>query len=95
MTTHSLNANQLSAGNNRRIHHGINRARDAIQSATSRGEGVGILDNDYQSAFDYMVLTWILKVLKAKGLHKDVIYLFLNLYSNNITCQWCPGQMSG
>ena len=85
VTTHTLNANQLSAGNNRRIHHGINRARDAIQSATSRGEGVGILDNDYQSAFDYMVLTWILKVLKAKGLHKEVINLILNLYSNNLT----------
>ena len=85
VTTHTLNPNQLSAGDNRRIHHGINRARDAIQSASNKNEGVGILDNDYQAAFDYMVLTWILKVLAAKGLDKEVINLILNLYSNNLT----------
>ena len=68
VTTHTLNANQLSAGDDRRIHHGINRARDAIQAAGSMNEGVGILDNDYEAAFDYMVLTWVLRVLQAKGL---------------------------
>ena len=32
-----------------------------------------------------MVLTWILRVLKAKGLDKEVINTILNLYSNNLT----------
>ena len=32
-----------------------------------------------------MVLTWVLKVLKAKGLDMEVINTILNLYSNNLT----------
>ena len=85
VTTHTLNPNQLSAGDDRRIHHGINRARDAIQAAGSMDQGVGILDNDYQSAFDYMVLTWVFQVLEAKGLDKEVINIIRNLYNNNLT----------
>ena len=85
VATHTLSPNQLSVGDDRRIHHGINKARDAIQAAGSRNEGVGILDNDYKAAFDYMVLTWILKVLQAKGLDIEVINTILNLYGNNLT----------
>ena len=48
-------------------------------------QGVGILDNDYQSAFDYMVLTWVFQVLEAKGLDKEVINIIRNLYNNNLT----------
>jgi hypothetical protein len=47
--------------------------------------GAGILDNDYQAAFDYMVLLCVLDVLKAKGLSEDTIKHLINLYSNNIT----------
>ena len=47
--------------------------------------GVGILDNDYQAAFDFMVLLWVLKVLKAKGLSQRVIDHLKNIYSNNYT----------
>ena len=83
--THTLNPNQLSAGDDRRIHHGINKARDVIEAASGKNEGMGILDNDYKAAFDYMVLTWVLKVLKAKGLDMEVINMILNLYSNNLT----------
>ena len=85
VATHTLSHNQLSAGDERRIHHGICKARDAIQAAGSRQEGVGILDNDYKAAFDYMVLTWVLKVLEAKGLDRQVINTILNLYGNNLT----------
>ena len=85
VATHTLSHNQLSAGDDRRIHHGINKARDAIQAAGSRQDGVGILDNDYKAAFDYMVLTWVLKVLEAKGLDRQVINTILNLYGNNLT----------
>ena len=85
VATHTLSPVQLSAGNDRRIHHGINKARDAIQAAGGRNQGCGILDNDYKAAFDYMVLTWVLKVLKAKGLDQEVINRLLNLYGNNLT----------
>ena len=56
VATHTLNSNQLSAGDDRRIHHGICKARDAISVANGKNQGVGILDNDYMAAFDFMVL---------------------------------------
>ena len=85
VATHTLSPCQLAAGDDRRIHHGINSARDAIAAAGTGREGVGILDNDYKAAFDFMVLTWVLKVLLAKGLAQEVINRLLNLYSDNIT----------
>ena len=85
VATHTLSPCQLAVGDDRRIHHGINSARDAIYAAGQGKEGVGILDNDYQAAFDYMVLLWILKVLRAKGLAEEVIEHIKNLYSDNIT----------
>ena len=85
VATHSLNPNQLSAGDDIRIHHGINTARDAILAANNSNEGTGILDNDYKDAFDYMVLLWVLKVLKAKGLDQEVNNMILNMYDNSLT----------
>ena len=79
VATHTLSPCQLAVGDDRRIHHGINSARDAIYAAGQGKEGVGILDNDYQAAFDYMVLLWILKVLRAKGLAEEVIGHIINL----------------
>ena len=73
VATHTLNANQLSVGDERRIHYGICKVRDAINVANNRNQGAGILDNDYMAAFDYMVLTWVFKVLEAKGLDQQVI----------------------
>ena len=46
VATHTLSPCQLAAGDDRRIHHGINAARDAIAASTGGREGVGILDND-------------------------------------------------
>ena len=46
---------------------------------------MGILDNDYKAAFDFMVLHWVLRVLKAKGLDQQVITRLTNIYSNNLT----------
>ena len=85
VATHTLSPCQLAMGSDRRIHHGINQARDAIMVAGHGREGVGILDNDYQAAFDYMVLLWVLEVLRAKGLAEAVIKHLVNLYSNNFT----------
>ena len=67
VSTHALSHLQLVAGNDRRIHHGINLARDAIYAANSRNNiGCGILDTDLISAFCNMILLWCLKVLKKK-----------------------------
>ena len=85
VSTHTLNPNQLSAGSDRRIHHGINRARDAIQFPNNKNQGAGILDNDYMAAFDLMVLTWVFKVLVAKGLDKRVVDRLRSMYKNHLT----------
>ena len=44
--THTLSPLQLVAGEDRRIHHGINLARDAIWAAGKQGKGCIILDTD-------------------------------------------------
>ena len=85
VATHTLSPCQLAAGDDRRIDHGINKARDAITAAKDSNEGMGILDNDYKAAFDFMVLHWGLRVLKAKGLDQQVINRLTNIYSNNLT----------
>ena len=51
VATHTLSPFQLVAGDDRRIHHGINLARDAIQAASKlTRSGCGIADTDYQAA---------------------------------------------
>ena len=84
--THSLSHLQLVAGDDRRIHHGINMARNAIFAASKPGHpGCGILDTDLIAAFDYLCLEWAYRVLKRKGIHEDVIKRLRNMYSNNIS----------
>ena len=65
--THTLSPLQLVAGEDRRIHHGINLAKDAIWAAGKRGQGCGILDTDLVAGFDFMSLKWCLQVLARKG----------------------------
>ena len=45
----------------------------------------GILDNDYKSAFDFMVLKWVFKVLLAKGMDSQAVNRLHNLYNNHVT----------
>ena len=85
VATHTLNPNQLSVGSDRKIHHGINKARDASMAASGRNQGSGILDNDYRAAFDLMVLTWVFRVLKAKGLDEQVINRLRSMYKDHWT----------
>ena len=85
VATHTLSHCQLAAGNDRRIFHGINKARDAVQVASGAKEGMGLLDNDYKAAFDYMVMLWVFKVLLAKGVDPSVIKRLRNIYEKNIT----------
>ena len=84
VSTHTLSHLQLVSGNDRRIHHGINLARDAINAASKAGHpGCGILDTDLIAAFDWLCLEWTYKVLERKGLDKQVIRRLQNLYSNS------------
>ena len=85
VATHTLSPCQLAAGDDRRIYHGINKARDAVVAASGSKEGMGILDNDYKAAFDFMVMLWVFKVLLVKGVDPAVISRLKNIYKNNIT----------
>ena len=83
--TRTLSPYQLVAGDDRRIHHGINLARDAILASKKMKTGCAIIDTDYMAAFDFMVMSWVFKVLLRKGLSEDVISRLKNLYSDNIS----------
>ena len=86
VATHTMSHLQLVAGNNRRIHHGINKARNAIYAASKPGHpGCGILHTDLIAAFDFMCLDWVYMVLEKKGLDSRVINRYKNLYSDNTT----------
>ena len=84
--THTLSPLQLVAGSDRRIHHGINMARNAIFAAGRPGHpGCGILDTDLVAAFDFLCMEWVFKVLELKGLDRQIIKRLQNLYSDNLT----------
>ena len=83
--TRTLSPLQLVAGDDRRIHHGINLARDAIWAAGQRGQGCGILDTDLVAGFDFMTLSWCLRVLEKKGACQELLERLKNLYSRNIS----------
>ena len=80
ISTKGLSQNQLAAGDDRRIYHGINSARDAIQCATARNQSCGIADLDLIAAFNMVSMSWISKVMLAKGLSQDNTARFLNMY---------------
>ena len=52
ISSHCLSPVQYVAGKNRKIHHGISRARDAIHAAGLLKVGCGIADTDFVAAFD-------------------------------------------
>ena len=81
--TRTLSPFQLVAGDDRRIHHGINLARDAIQAASNIKTGCGIADTDYEAAFDFLVMSWVFMVKLKKGVDKNVISRLSNLFQDN------------
>ena len=83
--THTLSPSQLIGGDDRRIHHGINMARDCIQAVSKTKQGCALLDLDFEAAFDYTVFSWVFMVLRRKGLAEEVIKRIQNLYINRIT----------
>ena len=83
--THSLSPIQLVAGSDRRIHHGINLARDAINQAGKIKTGCGILDLDFMAGFDWLDMNWVYRVLSKKGVCQAVINRIKLLYADNNT----------
>ena len=73
------------AGTDRRIHFGINKARDCINSVSKSKTGYALLDLDFIAAFDYTVFSWVFDVLRAKGLSEVVISRIANMYADTIT----------
>ena len=84
-TNHTLSPVQLVVGYDRRIHFGINKARDCINAVSKSKVGCALLDLDFIAAFDYTVFVWVIAVLRAKGLAESVISRIANLYADTIT----------
>ena len=83
--THTLSPLQLVAGDDRSIHHGLNLAMDAIWAAGKRGQECGILDTDLVAGFDFMTLSWSLKVMEKKCASPMLLSRLRNLYSKNLS----------
>ena len=76
---------QMVAGNDRRIHHMINSARDCIFSVSKSKVGCALLDLDFVAAFDLQVFSWVFSVLRAKGVCEQVIARIKNIYKDCFT----------
>ena len=83
--THTLSPVQLVAGSDRRIHHGINQARDAVYHAGKRKSGCGLLDLDFMAGFDWLDMSWVYLVLAKKGASCEVIDRLKRLYTVSTT----------
>ena len=85
LTPKCISPVQYVASSDRRIHHGIGRARDAIFAASKQKSGCGIADTDFVAAFDWMVLSWVWKVLLKMGFSISVVNRIKMLYEDSIT----------
>ena len=83
--THTLSPVQMVSGDDRRIHHMINNARDCIYAVSKSKLGCALLDLDFVAAFDLQVFSWVFSVLRAKGVSESVINRISNIYENCIT----------
>ena len=83
--TYTLSSSQMMAGDDRRIHHMINKARDCIFSVSKSKFGCALLDLDFVAAFDYQVFSWVFDVLRAKGVAEAVISRISNIYQDSVT----------
>ena len=85
MLTHALSPLQVVAGDNRRIHHAINKARDAINAVSKSKVGCALLDLDFEMAFCLQAFSWVVLVLRAKGACEEAINRLLHIYEDRIT----------
>ena len=83
--SHTLCPEQLAESDDKRITFGVCLARDAVYAAGMRKNGCGIADNDFEAAFDFLCLAWVKMVLEKKGLARESLDRFSNLYKDGIT----------
>ena len=85
MLTHILSPSQMVAGEDRRIHHAINKARDCIYAVSKSKVGCAILDFDFMAAFDFFTFTWLSMVLRAMGACEEGISKVEHIYKDRLT----------
>ena len=83
--THTLSPVQLVAGSDRRISHGINMARDAINQAGKSKNGCGLLDLDFMAGFDWLEMEWVYLVMAKKGVCEEVTSRVKRIYADSTT----------
>ena len=77
--SHTLSPHQFAAGP-RRITHAICLARDTINSFTPHQKGAAIFESDFESAYDFLAVKWIWKVLERKKCSKAYIETLKAIY---------------
>jgi hypothetical protein len=83
--THTLSPVQMVAGENRRIHHMVNKARDYIFAVSKSKSGCALLYLDFVAAIDLHVFSWVFDVLRAKGVCEEVVARISHIYEDCIT----------
>ena len=85
VSAHLLDTDQLVASMDSRLHHGINKVRDAITVLGKRGMGGAIADFDFTAAFDNLCINFCFKVMKKKGISQIVLDRLKRIYKNGAT----------
>ena len=83
--THTPSLLQLVAASDRRIHHGINLARDAIYQAGNTKKGCVSLDLDFIAVFDWLQMGWVFLVMAKKGVCQEVIDRINRFFADSTT----------
>lgn len=84
LSSKGLSPNQLADGDDRKIYHGVNSARDAVHLANSRNESCAMVDIDLVAGFNLVSMLWIGLVLLAKGLTRTNVQRFKNMYKDAV-----------
>ena len=75
-----LSPNQLATGGDKKIYHGVNSARDAIQVTSNKNMSGAIVDVDLVAGFNLVSIFWIAMVMLAKGMSERNVQRFKNMY---------------
>ena len=72
-------------GTDKKIHHAISLARDAIYTSSLKKGGYAICDLDFKSAFDLLGMNWVFRVLECKGLNAMNVNRLRRYYTDSST----------
>ena len=82
--THTLSPVQTVAGDDRRIHHMINMARNAINSMVGKSKGAAICDLDLSLPSVTLSSSGFFQVLRAKSCSENTINRISNIYQESL-----------